>query len=148
MIVEAQTTIHGTREAVWAAISNIQNAAAILHGVTKIELLHTPVTGLVGLKWRETRMYFGKPASIDKWIIEAVENEYFKTKAEMDGFIFLTTMRLSAIDGNIILTSSHETRAQGFLAKIKSLPMFFFKGTLKKAILQDLADIKHAVELA
>ena len=91
-------------------------------------------------------MYFGKPSAIDKWITDAVENKFYKTRAEMDGFIFLTTMSISESGDNIRLTSLHETKSQGIIAKIKSLPMIFFRGMLKKAILKDLNDIKTAVE--
>ena len=44
------------------------------------------------------------------------------------------------------LTSAHETKPQGIVAKLKSTPMFLFKGVIKKALLQDLNDIKAAVE--
>jgi hypothetical protein len=92
-------------------------------------------------------MYFGKPAAIDKWIVEATENEYYKTRAEMDGFIFETTLSVHGEnEGSTRLTSIHEYQAEGFLPKLKSLPMIFFKGALKKAIQQDLDDIKAAIE--
>jgi carbon monoxide dehydrogenase subunit G len=146
MIVEAQITINSNKAAVWTAITNIRDAAEIISGVEKIEILNEPLNGLVGLKWRETRMYFGEPAAIDKWITDTIENKLYKTRAEMDGFIFLTTMTLSESGDNTRLASSHETKSQGIIAKIKSLPMIFFRGTLKKAILQDLNDIKTAVE--
>jgi len=146
MTVEAQITINGNKTAVWTAITNIRHAAGIISGIEKIEILNEPVNGLVGLKWRETRMYFGKPATIDKWITDAIENKFYKTRAEMDGFIFFTTMTISKSSDKIRLTSSHETKSQGIVAKIKSLPMIFFKGILKKAILKDLNDIKTAVE--
>lgn len=146
MAVEEQITINRNQAAVWSVITNIRDAAKIISGIEKIEILHEPLHGLVGLKWRETRMYYGKPSAIDKWITEVVENKSYQTRAEMDGFIFLTTMTLTEHDDNIILTSTHETQAQGILAKIKSLPMIFFRGMLKKIIFQDLVDIKAAVE--
>jgi carbon monoxide dehydrogenase subunit G len=146
MTVEAQITINRNKTAVWTAITNIRHAAEIISGVEKIEILNEPVNGLVGLKWRETRMYFGKPATIDKWITDSSENKFYKTRAEMDGFVFLTTMTISKSGDNIRLTSSHETKSQGIIAKIKSLPMIFFRGMLKKTILQDLNDIKTTVE--
>jgi len=146
MTVEAQITIKRNKTAVWTAITNIRHAAEIISGVEKIEILNESINGLVGLKWRETRMYFGKPATIDKWITDAIENKSYKTRAEMDGFIFFTTMTISGSGDNVILTSSHETISQGIIAKIKSLPMIFFRGMLKKAILKDLNDIKAAVE--
>jgi hypothetical protein len=146
MLVEAQVTINGSKAAIWAAITNIENAAKIISGIQKIEVLEKPANGLVGLKWRETRMLFGKPASVDKWITDAAENEFYKTRAADNGFVFLTTMSIAESSGGMTLTSSHETKPQGIVARLKSLPMFLFKGVIKKAILQDLNDFKSAVE--
>ena len=95
MGVEAQVTINGSKAAVWAAITNIENAADIISGIEDIEVLEKPADGLVGLRWRETRLYFGKPASVEKWITDVAENESYKTRAESDGFVFITTMRIA-----------------------------------------------------
>ena len=146
MIVTAEVVINGARSAVWAAITDIENAAAIISGIKKIEVVEKPAHGLVGLRWRETRILFGDEATVEKWITDAVENEFYKTKAEDGGFVFATTMALSANTGGVTLTSSHETKPQGLVARLKSLPMVLFKGMIKKAILQDLNDIKAAVE--
>jgi hypothetical protein len=83
---------------------------------------------------------------VEKWITDAAENEFYKTRAESDGFVFLTTNRILDSGRGITLTSSHETKPQGIVAKLRASPMFLFKGVLKKAILQDLNDIKAAVE--
>ncbi|MBK9287894.1 MAG: SRPBCC family protein [Flavobacteriales bacterium] len=146
MIVEAQITINGSKAVVWAATTNIANFAELLSGVEKIEVVERPATGLVGLKWKETRILFGKPATVEKWITEAKENEFYTTRAEDSGFVFITTNRISGSDGSVTLTGIHETQPQGFAAKLKSLPVVFFKGMIKKAILQDLNDIKTEVE--
>ena len=146
MIVEAQITINGSKAAVWAVTTDITNLAQLLSGVEKIEVVEKPATGLVGLRWRETRMLFGKPATVEKWITEAKENEFYKTRAEDSGFVFLTTNRIAESSGGITLTGIHETKPQGFVASLKALPMVFFKGIIKKAILQDLNDIKGVVE--
>ena len=146
MLVEAQVTINGSKAAIWAAITNIENASETISGIEKIEVLEKPANGLVGLKWRETRMLFGKPATAEKWITDAAENEFYKTRAEDGGFVFLSTMSISESNGDMTLTSCHETKPQGIVARLKSTPMFLFKGVIKKAILQDLKDIKSAVE--
>jgi hypothetical protein len=146
MIVEAQVTINGSKAAVWATITNIEDASIIISGILNIEVLEKPADGLVGLRWRETRMLFGKPAAVEKWITDAAENEFYKTKAEDNGFVFLSTMSISESSGGITLTTSHETRPQGIVARLQSIPMFLFKGVIKKALLQDLNDIKSAVE--
>ena len=146
MIVEAQVTINGSKAAIWTTITNIENAAEIISGIKNIEVLEKPASGLVGLRWRETRMLFGKPATAEKWITDAAENEFYKTRAEDNRFVFLSTIRISESAGGITLTSSHESRPQGIVARLMSIPMVLFKGVAKKALLQDLNDIKTAVE--
>src|SRR5438552_3262196 len=124
MLVEAQVTINGSKPAIWAAITDIENAAEICSGIEKIEIVERPANGLVGLKWRETRMLFGKPAAVEKWITETGENEFYKTRAEEGGFIFTTTKRISENGtengGGMTLSEAHETKPQGIVAKLKS----------------------------
>jgi hypothetical protein len=147
MLVEAHVTINGSRPAIWAAITNIENSSATISGIENIEVLEKPANGLVGLKWRETRTLFGKPATAEKWITDAAENEFYKTRAESDGFVFLSTTTISQGSGGITLTSSHDSRPQSIVARLMSIPMgLLFKGVARKAILQDLNDIKAAVE--
>jgi len=147
MIVEARVTIDGSRAAVWAAITDIENASELVRGIEKIEVLEKPASGLVGLRWRETRILFGKPATVEKWITDAVENEHFKTRAESDGFAFVSTLSISESGGRITLTSSHLSEPQGIVARALSLPMMFlFRGVTRRALLEDLNDLKSAVE--
>ena len=147
MIVEAQVTINGSKAAIWAAITDIETASKTISAIENIEVLEKPPNGLVGLRWRETRMLFGKPASVEKWITDAAENEFYNTRAEDNGFVFLSTMSISESTGGITLTSSHDSKPQGIVARLMSIPMgVLFKGVAKKALLQDLNDIKSAVE--
>ena len=147
MFVEGQVLINGSKAAIWAAITSIENASEMISGIERIEIVEKPANGLVGLRWRETRMLFGKSATAEKWITEAVEGELYKTRAEDNGFVFITTVRLSERSDGIVLTSSHDSRPQGLIAKFMSIPMgLLFKGVAKKAIMQDLHDIKSAVE--
>jgi hypothetical protein len=69
-------------------------------------------------------------------------------RAESDGFVFFSTISISeSSSGSITLTSSHDSQPQGIIAKLLSIPMgLLFKGVAKKALLQDLNDIKSAVE--
>lgn len=147
MIVEAPVTINGSRASAWAAITDIENAAKVISGIQSIEIVERPATGLVGLRWRETRVLFGKPATVEKWITDAVEQEYYRTRAEDGGFVFTTTKRISESGGRLTLSETHETAPQGIRAQVMSIPMrLFFKGVIRKALLQDLNDIKAAVE--
>jgi hypothetical protein len=56
-------------------------------------------------------------------------------------------MRISESGGGMTLTSSHISEPQGIVARILSTPMMLlFRGVAKKAIMQDLNDIRSAVE--
>ena len=92
MIVEAQISIQGSKAAVWDAITTIEKASEIVSGIDGIEVVEKPARGLVGLRWRETRTLFGKPATAEKWITDAVENEFYKTRAESHGAIYVASL--------------------------------------------------------
>lgn len=147
MIVQAELNISGSRAAIWAAIADIEHSAGLISGITGIEIVEKPAQGLVGLRWRETRLLFGKPATAEKWVTHAIEHESYQTRAESDGFIFLSTIRIAGDGPELSLTSVHESRPQSLKAKLCSAPMMvLFKGVMRKALLQDLNDIKAAVE--
>lgn len=147
MIVEAQIAVRGSQAALWAAITDVARAADLVKGIESIELVETPPHGLVGLRWKETRILFDKPATVEKGITEAVEGESYTTRAESDGFVFITTVRISGAEPDLTLTSSHESLPQTFGAKLSSIPMaLFFKGVIRKHILADLEDYRAAVE--
>jgi|688.fasta_scaffold10009_2 hypothetical protein len=146
MIVEAQITITGSKAAVWAVMTDIEKAPEIHSAVEKIEVVERPANGIIGLKWRETRKLFGTSAKVEKVIIAGSENEFYTTHAADGGFLFSTYNRIWEDAGVIVLRSIHKTTPQGFIACLKALPMVFFKSVIKKAILQDLNDIKAEVE--
>ncbi len=147
MLVQAKLTINGSKAAVWDAVTDIENASKLISGIEKIEILEKPANGLAGLRWRETRILFGEPATVEKWVTESVDREFYTTRAEQQGFVFLTTMRVAEEGGAVAVTSSHDSQPQTFAAKVQAIPMaLFFKGAIRKAIMQDLNDIKTAVE--
>lgn len=148
MHVAVQVMIAGSRPVIWAAITTMAGAAEIIRGIDRIEILERPATGLVGLKWRETRMLFGKSATADQWITNAAEHEFYKARAASDGFLFPSTLSLSEGKGGIARTGVHDSRAQSLFARVMSIPMGLrFKGVARKALLPDLNDIKTAVEV-
>lgn len=147
MIVEAEVRIAGSRAATWAAITDVAHGAEVVRGIERIAIVSAPPHGVVGLRWQETRILFEKPATVEKWITEAEEGTAYTTRAETPGFTYLTRVRIREEAGGVVLTSAHETRTEGIGPLLMSIPMrLFFKGVIRKAILQDLADYKAAVE--
>lgn len=147
MKIEITVAIEGSKTAVWKKITDIENAADTIGGIDKVEVLENPGDGLVGLRWRETRTMLGKTATEEMWIIDAAENEFYQTRAESHGCVYLTTMSVAGDGEKSSLTMSHQIKPQVFVAKIMAPLMgFVFKRTIRKVILQDLNDIKASVE--
>ena len=147
MIIKAQISINGSKEEVWEVITNIENWQKTITGIEKIEVLKKPTNGLVGLKWKETRTMFGKTATEIMWITDAKEKESYSTRAESHGAVYITNLVLSEHDHGTQLTIEFKGIPQTFGAKLMSAIMgFFFKSATKKALTQDLVDIKAVIE--
>ncbi len=147
MNVSTEIQIAKPKEAVWSVITDIENCTDVISSIIDLNILEKPEDGLVGLKWKETRMMFGKEASETMWITEAVDNQYYCTRAESHGSVYATRLSLSETEGNTVLTMSFNGEAQTFVAKIVSAIMgIMIKGSMVKAIKKDLEDIKKHVE--
>src|SRR5688572_20284670 len=95
----ASVLIQAPREVVWNRITDIEHAAQTVRAIEKVEILEKPPSGLVGLKWKETRTMFGKTATETMWITDAVAPEYYKTRAESHGAIYLAAFELAPKNG-------------------------------------------------
>jgi hypothetical protein len=90
---------------------------------------------------------FGKTATEVMWITDAVNNEFYKTRAESHGCIYISTMRISPAGAGCTLTMTFDGRPQSLMAKMFSVIMgLFFKSALKKVCGEDLNDIKKVAE--
>jgi len=139
--------INGTKEAIWKVITDLENSDKNINAITKVEVLNKPSKDILGFKWRETRTMFGKEATEVMWITDYKENEYYKTRAESHGAIYLTTISIKEKNNSCALSMGFEGISVSFLAKIGSA--IFGKMMIKsteKALLDDLNDIKNIVE--
>ena len=149
MVCEAKIQINAPKESIWRVITNIENAANTIRAIDSLEVLERPASGLVGLKWRETRKMMGKDATETMWITDAVENEYYKTRAESHGCVYISCLRITEANGTNTLSMSIESQPQTLMAKLMGVPMMMLlKGMMKKMLLKDLQDIKTAAENA
>lgn len=147
MNIKVQVNIQGPKEKVWHIITDIEKASKTISGIEKIEILNQPESGLVGLKWRETRTLFGKTATEDMWITDVIDHQSYKTRAESHGAIYMSSLTISEQNNETLLNMEFSSEAQTFAAKIMSVLMgSLFKSATKKVLLQDLNDIKAAVE--
>jgi carbon monoxide dehydrogenase subunit G len=147
METQVRVTIRAPKTEVWHTITDIGNAASTISGIESVSILEKPVQGLVGLKWIETRTMFGKTATETMWITDAVEHDYYKTRAESHGAIYVTTLSLQESEGATELTMRFSGQPVTVGAKLMWLLLgFMFAGATRKALAKDLEDIKAAVE--
>ena len=134
-------------EDVWKAIIDFKNCSNYIESIVKLEIIDEPKDTLIGFKWKETRVMFGKEATETMWITDYVENEFYQTRAESHGSIYISRLSIERVEKHSILTMSFSADAQTFFVKIFSLCMgFVIKGSMKKALIKDLNDIKTHVE--
>lgn len=139
--------IKKNHEDVWKSIIDFQNCSNYIESIVNIEIIDQPNDTLVGFKWKETRVMFGKEAIETMWITEYVENEYYQTRAESHGSIYISKLSVERIGENTKLTMSFKAEPQSFFAKMFSFCLgFMMKGSMKKALLKDLNDIKTHLE--
>jgi uncharacterized membrane protein len=147
MVIKEQVEIEAPKEAIWQVITDIENSVNNITGIEKVEILEQPAEGLVGLKWRETRTLFSSTATEVMWITEAVENEFYQTRAESHGAVYISRLYIAESDGKNFLAMEFQSRPQTFGAKLMGALMgWMMKGSTAKALQQDLQDIKAVVE--
>jgi len=148
MQARVSVSIRAPRKRVWDIVSNIQDAGATVKAIEKIEILHNPTAGLIGLKWRETRTMFGKQATEVMWITSAEDQAFYETRAESHGMVYTTRVALDdAPGGGTMLSMDFAGEPQTFGAKVMGLVFSaLMKGSMRKAIAKDLDDVRAAAE--
>ena len=139
--------INAPKEDVWKAITDFENCINYIEAIESLEVLNKPEDTLVGFKWKETRIMFKKEATETMWITDYAENEFYQTRAESHGSIYISKMSVSPEGDKTKLTFSFSGQAVSLFAKIM---MKLMGGMLKKsmdeAMMKDLEDIKAHVE--
>ena len=147
MKLSAFVEIEKPLEDVWRVITDFRNCSNYIQSIKSIEVIDEPTDTLIGFKWKETRVLFGKEATETMWITHCIENEYYQTRAESHGSVYLSKVAVERIGENTRLTMSFSSEPQTFFVKLISLCMgFLIKGSMKKAIVKDLNDIKKHLE--
>ncbi len=147
MNVSVSIDINASAQEVWRVITDIEHSPNTINGIEKIEILQQPTDSLIGLKWRETRTMFGKEATEVMWITDAMENKYYQTRAESHGSVYISKLMITQANAGIVLSMVFDGQAQSFGARLMYGVMgFMLKNATKKALMQDLQDIKRAVE--
>lgn len=148
MKVTAEIEIFRPREIVWAVITDIENWTSMITNITGINILNKPVDGIVGLKWEETRKMFGKEATETLWVTDCVENEYYCSRAESHGSVYLTRFSLRDLGDKTLLSISFSGEPQTSLVRTVSFCMGpFIRNAVLNMLNKDLDDIRNQAEI-
>ncbi len=147
MNVIASVRIRSTKEKVWSAISNIKQCDSYINGIVGLKVIDDPTDTMIGFKWEETRVFFGKEATEIMWITDCETEKFYKTRAESHGTVYETTVSIKEIENAIELSMQFSGKPVTFIARLMLfLTGFMMKSSMKKALLVDLKDIKRYVE--
>jgi hypothetical protein len=131
-------------------MTDIEGSREVLSGVTEIERLDDGDGFGVGLRWRETRVLFGKEASEEMEVTAVDEGRSYTVEADSDGVHYRSVMSVEP-DGDgarIRMTFGGEQKGKsGLISRIvsRTAGKAIEKAT-RKALEQDLDDIAAAAE--
>lgn len=146
MTVTVSGEIKAPRERVWQLVTDIDRWAETITGIISVDIIERPADGIIGLKWREERVMFGKNAFETMWITSAEPGRWYETTAENHGAIYNTRVSVDESNSNSVLTMQFSVRPVTFAAKLMSLTSFMFNGTIRKMLDKDLQDIRRVLE--
>lgn len=146
MKIAVSEEIDAPRERVWNIVTDIDSWADTISGIVSVDVINRPASGVIDLKWRETRVLFGKEAVETMWITAAEENRWYETRAENHGAIYTTRISLDDSQGKTLLTMAFSSRPTTIVSRLMAFMGYLFRSTMRKMIKQDLVDIRRASE--
>lgn len=140
--------IDSTKEKVWETITNFEAFPSFISVIQSLVVIEKTEGTLNGFKWKETRVMFGKEAEETMWITDYKDYSFYQMRAESHGSIYTSRLEIKEVEGNRIrLEFIFKGEALSFMAKLMSKLMgWMMIGSMKKALQQDLADIKKHIE--
>lgn len=147
MTVTSTITIAAPIERVWELFTDFPNAAERIQGISKMEFLEKDGRAEVGMKWRETRVMFGKEATEVMWITDLQPNRSYVVEAESHGVHYTSTYTFTPTNGGTQVTLTFGGEPQTFMARVMGAIMApLMSGSIKKMLLADMEDLKKVAE--
>lgn len=150
------TLIDASQEAVFAAASDFPNAASMIDGINSVQMLSKANDGSeigVGTRFKESRTMMGKEAVEEMTVTEFDPPRAYTLSAVSCGVKY--DCRVTCLEenpgagsetGGCRLSYDIDTQPQTLFAKVVSPIMgVMMKGTMRKAMEKDLADVKGYV---
>ena len=143
--VTVRERIAASPEKVFAAASDFGNAAKMIPGILRTEVL-TPGPVGVGTRFRETRKMFGKEATEEMTVAEFEPPRRYVLLAESHGSRYRSELRFEPDGAGTEVVMSFRGEPLTAVAKVMSVLMKPMMKSMSKLCAKDLADLKRSIE--
>ncbi len=140
-----QTHINAPPDAVFAVATDFAHAAENIKGVVRVEMLTGGPVGL-GTRFKETRIMFGREATEEFAVTEFTPGQRYALTVESCGCRYVAAHRVIPEAGDTRFELEMTMGATSLFARLMSPLARFMIGGMKKAMQQDLDELKAAAE--
>ena len=143
--VEVHRTIAAPAGRVFRIATDLGRMPETMSGIDAIEVLSDGPFG-EGTRWRETRTLYGKQATEEMWVTGCDPPRSYVVEAESHGAHYRTGITFVPEGDGTRVTFTFEVRPLSFVARLFSVLRGLMLKSVKKALEQDLEDLKRAAE--
>jgi hypothetical protein len=145
MRITLATWIDAPVEVAYAAVTDVASWPQFISGIERVEML-TPGPIAAGARFRETRVMFGRRATEEMSVAEAVPLRRLVLTADNHGTAYRIEHSFETEGSRSRLELTFEGRPVTLLARLL-LPLgYLFRGSVERQIMGDLADLKSEAE--
>ncbi|MCH2135720.1 MAG: SRPBCC family protein [Phycisphaerales bacterium] len=145
MRIHIDQFVNGRPPEVFARATDIESWPSVIRGIERIEVDTEGPVG-VGTRFTETRIMFKKEASETMEITAFDPPHSYVVESHSCGADFHTTIRFHPEGDGTRIEMDMVTTATTLMAKLRTPVGLLFKGTMRKLIAKDFADIAAAFE--
>lgn len=146
MKVVAKEKIRAEKVAVFAVFTDLLGAKERIQGIKNIEFLSDTRSG-VGVRWRETRVMFGKQATEDMEITALEAPNSYMVEAESHGTHYKSVFTFAETDDSATeVTWEFEGQPLSVFARLMAPLGVLMSGSMRKMLQKDLSDLKTSIE--
>lgn len=137
--------VEATPQRVFGVFTDFANAAQHIRGIEKLELLTSGPIGK-GTRFRETRKMFGRSHSEELEVIEFEPGSSYTIGCDSCGARYRTKISISPEARGSFVRMHTRIEPLTLFAKVMGVLMAPMQKTMKKAIEQDLDDLRAVAE--
>jgi uncharacterized membrane protein len=145
MKIQASCEIAAPIEDCFKVFSDLENLAEHVSAINQVELL-TPGPIGVGTRFKETRTMFGKEASEVMEVTQFSPSEHLREEARSGGMHYVSDWHFSEREGKTRVEITFTGKPTSILARVLSPLFSLMAGSMKKAFLTDMGELKTVLE--